>query len=224
MKILIKYTSRSRPELFKRGLSSIINNVTGYQYHVLVTCDENDSTMNNLEMKTYLHSLPHVSVKYGVSKNKVDAINRDINEFLTMFDADIIVNMSDDMVFIQAGFDDIIRSSFRNGLDQVETDLCLHFPDGNRNDLITMSILGRKYYDRFNYIYHPEYKSLYCDNEQTDVSKILGCYRYVDRNILLHLHPAYGLATFDGQYQHTESFNNEDCITYNNRKQINFGL
>ena len=226
MNVLFKYATRSRPELFKRGLESIINNCTG-KYHILVSIDEDDESMNNEKMLTYIYSSLHTSVKRGVSKNKIDAINRDVNDFTErMYDWDILVNMSDDMVFTQKGFDDDIRGcmSFYGAL--INLDQCLHFPDGNRSDLITMAIMGRAYYDRFGYIYHPDYKSLYCDNEMTDVAKTLNCYRYCDLQIFEHLHPAYSRhgAIFDAQYQHTESFMNEDRMTYLKRKSINFGL
>jgi len=211
MKILFKYTTRSRPELFERGLKSIIDNCFSDQYKILVTVDENDATMFK-----YWND-PRITTIIGESKNKVDAINRDVNEFI--YDWDVLVNMSDDMIFTQKGFDNIIRESFEN------TDQCIHFPDGSTGDrLISMSILGREYYNRFNYIYHPEYVSLYCDNETMDVAKILGRYKFVNENIFLHLHPAHGNALNDNQYRYTESFHPIDQATYLKRKANNFGL
>ena len=211
MKILFKYTTRSRPELFERGLKSIIDNCFSDQYKILVTVDENDATMFK-----YWND-PRITTIIGESKNKVDAINRDVNEFV--YDWDVLVNMSDDMIFTQKGFDNIIRESFEN------TDQCIHFPDGSTGDrLISMSILGRDYYKRFNYIYNPEYISLYCDNETMDVAKILGRYKFVNENIFLHLHPAHGNALNDNQYRYTESFHPIDQATYLKRKANNFGL
>lgn len=211
MKLLFKYTSRSRPELFERGLKSIIDNCTSDQYKILVTVDENDATMfkywNDQRITTII----------GESKSKVDAINRDVNEFL--YDWDILINMSDDMIFTQKGFDNVIRESFDNA------DQCIHFPDGSTGDrLISMSILGRDYYNRFNYIYNPEYVSLYCDNETMDVAKILGKYKFVNEDIFKHLHPAHGNAFNDDQYRYTESFHPIDQKTYLKRKANNFGL
>lgn len=213
MKILFKYTSRSRPELFKRGMDSIINNCISESYQILVSIDEDDESMFGME-EQYKNNNKVVFCK-GVNKNKIYAINRDLDKIT---DWDILVNMSDDMLFIEKGFDAFIRGGFDN-LDQ-----CLHFPDGNRNDLITMSILGRQYFERFGYIYHPDYISLYCDNEQMDVAKLLGCYKYINKNIFHHLHPAYGKAEYDMQYNHTESFSNADHITYFRRRANNFDL
>jgi hypothetical protein len=215
--ILFKYATRSRPVLFDRGIDSIINNLNSDNYYILVTCDENDVTMLNHHYK-YSNN-PKIKFVYGHSKNKVDAINRDFNHFPENWD--ILINMSDDMVFIEKGFDDIIRKDFNN-----DYDLCLHYPDGYTGaKLITMSILGKKFFDRFNYIYHPDYKSLWCDNEQTNVAKLLGRYKYFDRQLFIHKHPANDSnVIFDSQYATTENYFNIDKETYEQRKSINFGL
>lgn len=208
-RILFKYATRNRPELFDRGMRSILDNVASDDFQILVSVDNDD--------KNHYDQYLHTTIIRDNSLNKVDAINRDIYLINRW---DILVNMSDDMVFTVKGFDDIIRKEFANDI----TAHCLHFPDGNRNDLITMSIISREFYTRFGYIYNPEYKSLYCDNEQTEVSKILGCYKFINQQIFEHLHPAYGKAHFDAQYQHTESFGYEDSQTFLRRQKINYGL
>lgn len=213
MKILFKYTTKSRPNLFERGMQSIIQNVISENYIILVTVDNDDYSMEGALQK-YQDNVK-VKICYGNSKNKIDAINRDVDK---VKDWDILVNMSDDMVFTCKGFDDIIRYNFDN-LGQ-----CLHFPDGNTRELITMSILGRQFYNRFGYIYNPAYESLFCDNEQTDVAKMIRAYKFVDANIIEHNHPAFGKAQMDAQYYHTESFFNRDKGVYEERKAKNFDL
>jgi hypothetical protein len=212
MKILFKYTTRSRRSNFLRGIDSIIDNLADKEnYHIYTTFDVDDDKMRPLpEIKgnhTYIA---------GTSKSKIDAINRDMDFINSNYDWDILVNMSDDVVFETKGFDDIIRNDF-DSLDQV-----LHYPDGNRADLLTVSIIGKEYYKRDNYIYNPEYKSLYCDNEAMEVAKQRGCYKFVNKVIFNHLHPAYNKGNFDAQYQHTESFGHEDYQTYQRRKANGF--
>jgi hypothetical protein len=213
MKILFKFTTKSRPNLFIRGMQSIIENVSSENYEILVTVDTDDYSMEHALL--YYQDNVKVKVYYGISKNKIDAINRDVDKANNW---DILVNVSDDMVFTIKGFDKIIRSNFDN-LGQ-----CLHFPDGNTTELITMSIIGKQFYDRFGYIYNPQYESLFCDNEQTDVAKFLGAYKYVDKQIFEHKHPAFGKAQMDAQYYFTESFFQKDKVVYESRKAINFGL
>ena len=193
--ILFKLATRSRPEKARASINNIIENCTSDNFTILVSADFDDDTMKNF---SYVHS--NVTIVYGISKSKIDAINRDM-DITPKFD--ILINTSDDMVFQVKGFDNIIRQDFSDNLDQF-----IHYSDGNQKENIsTMSIMGVDYYKKFNYIYHPDYKSLWCDAEATDVAVMLGKYRYMGDNKILfkHLHPAWGLAPTDAQYQKTES-------------------
>lgn len=234
MKILFKYTTRSRRSNFLRGIDSIVSNISDKSnYHILISVENqfNDATMHPLPLLDCPHTY---CVNTDKPTTKIDAINRDVNEFTKVCDWDILVNMSDDMIFTEKGFDDIIRESFRlnpwealhkYGSSYIEYSLyqCIHFPDGVTNEkLISMSILGRTYYERDKYIYHPDYKSLYCDEEVMAVAKMRGCYKYVDKHIFKHLHPAHGNAPNDAQYQHTESFHPIDGATFQRRKANGF--
>jgi len=218
MRILFKYTSRSRRSNFLRGYDSILNKIANREdYHILISVDKDDQSM---------FPLPVLDGNYtfvvGNSKNKIDAINRDLNDF--DYDWDILINMSDDMIFTKKGFDDVIRAEFYNDFNQY-----LHFNDGNqKSNVCTMHIVGRNYYDRFKYIYHPDYISLWSDVENDIVAKQLGCYKYMGDNVQLfrHLHPAWGLAKQDELSIKTEdrALWIADEITFNKRKRINFGL
>jgi hypothetical protein len=131
--------------------------------------------------------------------------------------------MSDDMVFTKNGFDLIIKSDFIQYFPQF--DGVMHYPDQDAGEkLMTLSILGRNYYLRFNYIYHPDYTSLWCDNEAMEVSMMLGKYRYSPVRMFDHIHPAYGHCQTDEQYRHTESFYHSDNAVYLQRKQKGFKL
>lgn len=215
-RILFKYTSRSRPQLFHRGLLSIINNCQSQNYSILCSLDEDDPTLPEYLRLIESVQVSNIIVRTGLSSNKVNAINRDLNEYTGRWD--ILVNMSDDMIFTQSGFDQIIRREFGENLDQF-----IHFNDGLQNaNLSTMTIEGRPYYERFGYIYSPEYQSLWCDVEAQDVAKSLGKYKYAGPSvqILKHLHPAGGLAKFDEQYRKTEdrTVERRDHQTYVTRK------
>jgi hypothetical protein len=222
LKILFKYTTRSRRSNFLRGIDSIIDNLADKEnYRIYTTFDVDDDKMRPLpEIKgnhTYIA---------GTSKSKIDAINRDMDFINSQYDWQIIINMSDDMVFIQKGFDDIIRKEFTDG-SITNLDQYIHFNDGNQKaNVSTMHIVGRDYYNRDNYIYNPEYKSLWCDVENDMVAKLRGCYKYVGDNIRLfsHLHPAFNLAPNDEQYMKTEHRDMwiADEQTFNKRKQNNF--
>ena len=75
----------------------------------------------------------------------------------------IVLLASDDMIPMEKGFDNIIIDKMKNYYP--DTDGVLWFNDGYQGDkLNTLCILGKKYYDRFGYIYNPEYISVLSDN------------------------------------------------------------
>ena len=200
MKILFKITTRSRQALFIRTINSILENIENKDnYHLLISIDDDDPAMNPPPV---LKS-EHYTYVSGKSKNKIDAINRDVNDF--DYDWDILVNVSDDQVFILNGFDNIIRDAFSDNTDQY-----IHFSDGyQKSNVSSMHICGRKYYNRDNYIYCPEYISLWSDSENDIVAKMRNCYKYMgdDLEIFHHLHPTWGLAQMDEQYKRTQEYN-----------------
>ena len=226
-KILFKYASRSRNEKFFEGLDNILNNLNDLNnFCILCSLDADDETMNNQQsikrITEYVKKYPaNIVVKFGKSKNKIDAINRDVNDFKERFDFDILVNFSDDMQFIVQSFDKTIREKFYIAYPNLDGNI--YFNDGFVGDAIsTMSIIGRKYYDKFNYIYHPSYHSLWCDNEYTMVAKTEKKIVYFDEKIYIHNHPANIGGFVDSQLMKTESFNEIDRENFNKRLTNNF--
>lgn len=226
-KILFKYASRSRTQKFFHGLQNILDHLGDKEnFCILVSLDKDDTTMNNKEVITHLMQYMKIYenkivVKYGVSKSKVDAINRDVNEIKDRFDFDILVNFSDDMVFITKSFDEVIRDKFKQVY--ADTDGNIYFNDGFVGDrLSTMSIIGRKYYDKFNYIYHPSYYSLWCDNEYTELAKRNQKLSYFTEDIFRHNHPSNVGGLVDEQLIKTEGYSDVDRQNYLARQQNNF--
>jgi hypothetical protein len=76
-------------------------------------------------------------------------------------------------------------------------------------------------YESFGYIYHPDYKSLFCDTELTDLckGKLADKCLYVPYCIIRHEHPGTGYAqNMDALYAHNQRFWSEDMYTYIRRK------
>lgn len=217
MKILFKLTTRSRPQRAIKTLESIFNNIESDNFNILISLDDDDITTPDL-YDWCAGKFDKINICFGKSENKIDAINRDMDRI--KYKWDILVNVSDDQVFIKKGFDKDIRDSF------TDLDKFIHFPDGNQDRLATMSIIGYDYYMRDKYIYHPSYKSVYCDNEAQDVAQMRGCYIYNPLHIFNHEHPAWGKGPMDLQYQKTEHpvTYKADHNTYLRRAAINFGI
>lgn len=235
--ILMKVTSRDRPDQLLetvRQYISLANNVKGMVW--LFSFDE-DCECSTLAFMGKLKSVfpenyQRVLIVIGSSKSKIHAINRDIKYMYDNFkhcfygrdivnEWDILLNISDDQRPILEGYDDIIRRTMPDDLDA-----SLWFSDGQPR-INTQEIIGRAYYERFGYIYNPEYKSLFCDNEATEVAAILGKQIKSNQQIVKHYHPAWGGSEAfkeDALYERNNNFWNEDQATFERRKKLNFGL
>ena len=149
MKIIVKFPTRGRRNKFFNCLKkyqSLANNIDNLTF--LISIDEDDNEMNNSDTFDILSSFKNLKVVTGKSKSKIDAVNRDIdlNE-----EWDIILLASDDMIPQVKGYDEIIIDKMKTFYP--DTDGVLWFNDGFQKDkLNTLCILGKKYYERFNYI------------------------------------------------------------------------
>lgn len=226
--ILIKYATRGRPELFKRGIMNIINLMSQtMDYRVLVSADLDDKTMTSPDIINFCKDYPKVILIHGDSRNKVHAINRDM-EFVEEYPWEILVNFSDDMKFTVRSWDIIIRQRIKDAF-QGSLDCFLHFNDGFVGPaLATMSIIGREYYRRDKYIYHPSYKSVSCDAEAYYVAIARKRHVYFNEIIFLHNHPAnhpgHSDIKIDHIYRHNERFADEDTKNYFERLNNDFDL
>ncbi len=164
-----------------------------------------------------------LNIHFGNSRSKIQACNADIDKAA---DWDAVLLMSDDMIIQRHGFDDVIADEFSH--HHPDYDGALWFCDGTESSnrgLCTLSILGREYYDRFGYIYNPQYKSFYCDNEYTEIGTQTGKLTKLPYCIIRHNHPDWG-GTFDQDklYAKNNRFWAQDERTYFHRRGKNFGL
>ena len=220
MKILIKFPTRGRRDKFFNVLDvyyQLSENIDNIEFQI--TIDTDDESMNNYNVLEKLKTYKNLKYVLGFSKNKIDAVNRDI----TICDWDIILIASDDMIPKVKGYDNIIRNYMRELYP--DTDGVLWFNDGNQgNRLNTLCILGKKYYERFNYIYHPDYTSLWADNEFMDVANLLNKQTYFNDIIIRHEHPDVGFGQRDFVHFDNIKFDYIDKGIYIKRKENNFGL
>lgn len=217
MKILFKYPTRGRPEWFKQTLEKYYNLMSvEFPFQFIITMDLNDPTMNNPQMKQYLDSKKNLKYYYGNHSSKIAAVN----DNLKGVDFDILVLVSDDMEPVVKNYDQIIVETMLHYFP--DTDGALHFNDGlyGKDKTITLSILGRKMYERFGYIYHPSYKSEWCDNEFTDEVYALGKVFYSPAVIIKHNWG--GGRAKDETYIRNNALKVGDRANYEKRKKLNF--
>lgn len=219
MKLTYSFPSRNRPVKFFAALDNIRSMSASDNYEVIAKLDTDDIKFTD-RFKQRLEQYPEVIVKWGRSKNKVHAVNRDL-EGMT---GEILLCHSDDMVFIRRGFDAFIREQFWSNEWGGFYGL-LHLPDGYAGARVcTYSIMHVNYYKRFGYIYNPAYVSMWCDNEATVVAKKLNKYKYVNEQIFQHEHPVLGHVPKDEMYMRDGRYYKEEQITYKKREMKNFDL
>ncbi len=73
------------------------------------------------------------------------------------------------------------------------------------------------------YIYHPDYSSFFCDDEQTAVGLSLNKLVFINECICTHEHPSWGGGMkVDALYQRNNKYWNQDKATYERRKAAGF--
>jgi len=213
--ILIKFPTRNRPQKFMDALRKYIgmaDDTTNMKF--MITLDRDDTSY---DLHDITSEFPSLIISIGESKNKVDAINRDMNRAPPF---DIVLLASDDMIPIMQGYDTIIRTKMKELYP--DTDGILWFNDGYQKRTNTLIVMGKKYFDRFGFLYDPVYKSFFCDNEFTEVAEKLGKQTFIDQTIIKHEHPANTGVETDELYKTNDKYWKDDEYTYNTRNKMVF--
>jgi len=220
MKFLFKYATRGRPEWFMQTLDRYYAMLSGKnEYQFVITIDKDDESMNNDTMLECLDMQDYLRYFIGKHNSKIEAINADINPY---WEWDILFVISDDMVPVEPGFDVLIAEAMQKHFPDMNG--ALHYPDGCCNtgpkSAITLTIMGKKLYEHFGYIYHPDYKSFYCDNEFADEVYAMKRCVYIPQIIVKHIWT--GGTKGDNTYKLNTKKGAGDEATYNKRKQEGF--
>jgi hypothetical protein len=192
-------------------LKSYIALSTHKETKFVVSCDNDDLSMNQKTTIDTINSLPNTTIIFNENKMLK---NGEVSEFTTKIcainsgvknqDFDVCLLASDDMYPELMGYDSVIIKDMVSFFP--DTDGVLWYNDGYQGDkLNTLCILGKNYYNRFGYIYHPSYITLYCDNEFTKVSQKLKKCKYINKTIIRHKH-----------WSHKDNDNSRDSLDKKN--------
>jgi len=223
MRILLKCPTRSRPDRVVATLRSYVNLAKDRgAIGIAVSCDEDDTSMKQLSVLRDLNGLfgqvAWSRIFYSHNKCKIEACNANMSEI--DYPWDIVVLVSDDMIPRIQGWDSTIRMYMHTYFP--DTNGLLWFHDGwQRDNLNTLCIYGRRFYETQGYIYHSDYKSLFCDTELTDLCRgeLASRCKYIPYTIIRHEHPGTGFAErMDPLYAKNQKYWNDDLRTYIRRK------
>jgi hypothetical protein len=192
MKLLFKWPSRQRFPLVVKTMGIHQDMFSGkHDCRFLLSLDSDDKGeggMNTPEARKFLDGVPGVEYVYGVSKGKVDAYNRDLDR---LGDFDIIAIISEDLLPVVKGFDDIIATDMQRYWPDL--DGVLWYPDGmhGRDKLMTYPIMGRVYYQRDGIPYRPDYRCWFCDDHLQAVAQARGKLKFLNKRLIEHPWTAY---------------------------------
>ncbi len=222
MKLVIKFPTRSRPHKFKPLLDKYIDFLSGkHDIRFVITMDDDDETMNNDDIKSFIenHKSNGIDIvyHYGQSKTKIEACNANLDGE----SGDVLLLISDDMVPVTRNYDDIIYQNYQEVFPDYSG--AIKFNDGLRGDnLMTLPCLGWKLYESFGYVYHPDYESLYCDNEQTQACAMIGKLAVSGICIIQHQWMSSEDERADELHKRNESFYDRDHKVFEERMSRKF--
>lgn len=148
----------------------------------IITCVDADDAIGR-------ETFPDSVINYG------EGVVPAWNEAAKHATGDVLIPLDDDFCPAKA-WNQIIESYMSNGAD------ILHVGDAHRKDqLICHPIVSRRFYDAMGYLWHPLFKSVYCDNWMSNVAQRWG---YVDATDggkidlgFVHKNPSQGYGTED---------------------------
>jgi hypothetical protein len=218
-KLLIKIPTLGRATQLLRTLESF--RVNAYSIEDIAFCissNTNDTTINNKETIDKIQSFPNTHIFFDNHKTKIEAYNADIDRF----DFDIAIIASDDMVVTEKYYDRIITQSMEKYFTDLDGVLWFDTGDNERTD--TLSIVGKKYYERFNYVYHTSYQGYFCDDEFTQIAYKLGKIIRINKQIIRHDIAQHLDMSNDNTYLKSLVFGASDKAMYKIRKKMQFNI
>jgi hypothetical protein len=218
-RILIHFPTAKRPDKALALVKEYGRLLGTTNYFIQLSCDVDDESMNNDEVRARVAEIENCSIIYHDNKTKNEAFNRGLVDT----EWDIVIVGSDDMFPIVQNYGMIVCDFFTKNIQDL--DGVMRTFDGHQRTINILPIIGRKYFERFNYIFNEEYGSFYCDNEFTEVSQMLG--KEFDSKLQLfdHRHPSRGQAQTDQLYVDNDNkYWNSDGEVYKRRKAMNFGV
>ena len=108
----------------------------------------------------------------------------------------------------------------------VDGEHIVHTEDGYVHDIAVLSILTRKRYDRFGYVFYPQYESMFTDTEYTHVAYRDGVVIQAKQLLFEHMHPDCGKRPRDNNdllHGGKDRWNRGEML-FNYRKGIGFPI
>lgn len=189
-KISILHPSRGRPlKSINTCLKWIEKSCLVWDDIELVISNDNNDPSASEYVNNVVDTLCRVCEVSHIFKDNRSAVDA-INRAAEVASGDIFIVVSDDTDCPENWGVDLLK--FVEG----KTDWIAKFPEGIQDWIITMPVMDRAYYNRFGYVYHPDYIHMFCDTELSCVADLTGR-RITGSMVFPHRHYSTGAFAAD---------------------------
>lgn len=200
--------SRSRAQRAQETARKWLDNA-GCDIEFILSIDIDDPQKKDYYNSFFLKS----KIVCDSNRSAIDAINRAAK----MATGNIIVQIAEDFDCTPLWGRKILEAT------QGKRDWILKTQDGIQKWIITLPIMDRAYYNRFGYVYHPDYLHMFCDTELSCVADLTG--RKIESDILFpHNHYSTGKTQKDAIGEKADKTWEQGERTFIKRYKENFGL
>lgn len=209
--ITIIHPSRNRPKQADETIKKWRSNAFYPEYiEYILSVDKDDRDLRRYKAVGIEN---HIYVAVNRNKSAIEAINNAAK----VSTANLIIVVSDD-------FDCPKNWDLKLKKELAEKeDYLVKTQDGIQKTLITLPIMDRTYYNRFGYIYHPDYKHMFSDQEMTAVGHLLG--RVITLDLMFpHNHYSTGKSRKDSINTKNNMTWNQGSSVFAKRLRGNFGI
>src|ERR1700753_3853897 len=206
--ISVIHPSRGRPEQAYKTYQNWLNKADS-EFEYIISYDSDDE---------YFYKYVRIFINqpvicYARNKSAIQAINRAAK----ITRGDIIVVISDDFDCPEH-WDSLLRKEI---LDR--KDFVLKTRDGIQPVLVTLPIMDRVWYERYGYVYNPDYKHMYADTELTACAIMSGRILYSSL-LFKHLHYTAGLSEKDVLNERNDATYEHGKTVFERHLATHFGI
>lgn len=222
MKITVIHPSRSRP-ISAFATACKWKYWADKEFEYILSLDSDDPSISE-----YLELFDNFGINAIGTENENRSVVDAINNAAKIATGDLFIVISDDFDCLKSWDTMLIAAIYWDAealflqLDR-KTDFIVKTQDGIQKTLMTLPIMDRVYYERYGYIYYPDYLHMFCDQEMTAVGHMLGKVITVDLKFE-HMHYSVGKSQRDAISIRNDSTWLQGETLFNERLKTDFGI
>lgn len=214
MKISLLHPSRARPDKAVKTMINWLTKCNTDNFEHILSIDSDDP-----HPLRYINNFPnHKFFLVNDNKSVVEATN----QAAKVSTGDILIYLSDDFDCTNE-WDKLIEKEFEGVTKPMilKVDDCLQKFDVA---VLTIPIMNRAMYEKLGYFWHPEYKSMFVDEDLYWTANKLGALKLAPHLKFPHNHVSIGKAPDDDTYRRSALNWNQGKAVFARRKAAGFPL